>query len=102
VPEVYVAAASPQARQPAFLLAIELRRAGISAELDYTDRSLKTQMKDANRLGARWAVLIGEDELKADTVTLRDMVTGDQTSVPRAEALAAIKQKLTGAPEANP
>jgi len=100
--DVYLAAASPEARRPAFLLAIELRRAGISAELDYTDRSLKTQMKDANRLGARWAALIGEDELAAGTVTLRDMVTGDQTSVPRAEALAAIKQKLTGAPEANP
>jgi len=101
-PDLYLASASPESRQPAFLLAIELRRAGISAELDYTDRSLKTQMKDANRLGARWAALIGEDELKADTVTLRNMDTGEQTSVPRAEALAAIKQKLTGAPEANP
>ena len=101
VPDLYLASASPEARQPLFELAIELRRAGISAELDYTERSLKTQMKDANRLGARWAVLIGEDELNANTVTLRNMDTGEQTSVPRAQALAAIKQKITGAPEAN-
>jgi histidyl-tRNA synthetase len=59
-------------------------------------------MKEADRLGARWAALIGEDELKANTITLRDMVTGDQTSVPRAQAIAAIKQKLADAPEANP
>jgi histidyl-tRNA synthetase len=58
-------------------------------------------MKDANRLGARWAALIGEDELRADTVTLRDMVTGDQTTVPRAEAIAAIRQKLGGAREVS-
>jgi histidyl-tRNA synthetase len=101
-PAIYLASASPEARQPAFLLATELRRAGISAELDYTDRSLKTQMKDADRLGARWAVLIGEDELKANTVTLRNMETGDQTTVPRAQAIAAIRQKLADAPEANP
>jgi histidyl-tRNA synthetase len=98
---IYLASASPEARHPLFVLAIELRRAGISAEFDYTDRSLKTQMKDANRLGARWAALIGEDELRADTVTLRDMVTGDQTTVPRAEAIAAIRQKLGGAREVS-
>jgi histidyl-tRNA synthetase len=100
-PDLYLASASPEARHPLFVLAIELRRAGISAEFDYTDRSLKTQMKDANRLGARWAALIGEDELRADTVTLRDMVTGDQTTVPRAEAIAAIRQKLGGAREVS-
>jgi histidyl-tRNA synthetase len=92
--DLYLASASPEARQPAFTLAIELRRAGISAELDYTHRSLKAQMKDANRLGVRLAALIGEDELKADTLTLRDMVTGDQSTVARTEAIAAIKQKV--------
>jgi histidyl-tRNA synthetase len=91
---LYLASASPSARQSLFLLAIELRRAGLSAELDYAGRSLKTQMKEADRLGARWAVLIGEDELKANTLTLRDMVTGDQSTIPRSEAIEAIKQKL--------
>jgi len=59
-------------------------------------------MKDANRLGARWAALIGEDELAAGTVTLRNMETGDQTSLNRPEAIAAIKQKLAEAREGSP
>jgi histidyl-tRNA synthetase len=59
-------------------------------------------MKEADRLGARWAVIIGEDELTAGTVTLRDMVTGDQISVSRAEAIVAIKRKLPEAPEDHP
>ncbi|HUU54544.1 MAG TPA: histidine--tRNA ligase [Armatimonadota bacterium] len=94
-PDLYIAAAAPEARDPAFALAIEVRRAGLSAETDYTGRSLKAQMKEANRLGARLVVLIGDDEVNANTVTLRNMETGDQTSVPRAEALIALRRALT-------
>ncbi|UCC68633.1 MAG: histidine--tRNA ligase [Armatimonadota bacterium] len=83
--EVYVAAASPEAREAAFTLTIELRRAGVPADLDYTQRSLRAQMREAARLGARFAALLGEDELKADTVTARDMNNGEQRSVPRPE-----------------
>ncbi len=93
-PDLYLAAASPEARRPVFLLAVELRRVGLSVEMDYLGRSLKTQMKDANRLGARLAALMGEDELAIGTITLRDMATGEQCSVAKAEAIASIKQKL--------
>ena len=101
-PDLYIAAASPEARDPAFALAIEARRAGLSAEIDYSQRSLKTQMKAANRLGARVVALIGEDEQKANTVTLRNMVTGDQTSVAGAEAIPAIKKILGESREDHP
>lgn len=101
-PDLYVAAASPEARDPAFALAIEARRAGLSAEIDYSQRSLKAQMKAANRLGTRVVALIGEDEQKANTVTLRNMVTGDQTSVSRAEAIPAIKKILGESREDHP
>jgi histidyl-tRNA synthetase len=101
-PDAYIAAASPPARPPAFALAIELRRAGLAAELDYTQRGLKAQMKEANRLGARLVVLIGEDELTAKKVTLRDMQTGDQTSVATAEAIPAIKKHLGESREDHP
>lgn len=100
--DVYVAAASPAAHQAAFSLAIELRRAGLAAELDYTQRGLKAQMKEANRLGARLVVLMGEDELTAGNVTLRDMQTGDQTSVARAEAIPAINKHLGESREDHP
>ncbi len=57
----------------ATLLADELRRAGVRAERSFGGRSMKAQMKAADRSGARWALLVGEDELTGGVVTLRDM-----------------------------
>ena len=89
--DLYVAAASPEARRPALLLAMEARRRGLSAELDYNGRSLKTQMKEAARLGARFTALLGEEELQEDAVTVRDMASGEQVSVPRPEVIARLR-----------
>ena len=106
-PDVYIACPfslpeEERPRRPILQLATELRRAGISVEMDYLGRTLKTQMKAADRLGARLVALIGEDELKANTVTLRDMQTGDQTSVARAEAIPAIKKNVGESREDHP
>ncbi len=84
--DIYVAAAGPEARQPALTLATELRRAGLAADLDFTGRSLRAQMREAARAGARFAALLGEEELAAGGVTLRDMESGEQETVPRAQA----------------
>jgi len=91
-PDLYVVALSEEARGPAFALAMELRGAGFAVELDYAQRSLKTQMREANRLGARLAAILGEDELASGSVTLRDMSTGDQQTVPRSEAIERIRR----------
>ncbi len=95
-PDVYVAAASEEARGSAFKLALELRRAGLSVEVDYTGRALRAQMREANRLGARTAALIGEDEMEAGTVTLRDMATGAQESVPADQVAERVKSRPGG------
>ncbi|MEJ5254661.1 MAG: histidine--tRNA ligase [Acidimicrobiales bacterium] len=55
------------------VLTLELRRAGISADRAFDQRSMKSQMKLADRSGARWAVIIGEDEVASGSVTLRDL-----------------------------
>ena len=86
--DVYVAAAGPEARGPALGLAIELRRAGLAADLDLTGRSLRAQMREASRLGAHFAALLGEDELRNGQVTIRDMSSGKQETVARARAAA--------------
>jgi histidyl-tRNA synthetase len=54
-------------------LTVELRRAGISAERAFDGRSMKSQMKSADRSGARFALIIGSDELEAGVVTLRPL-----------------------------
>jgi len=92
--DVYVAAAGPAARQPALELAIALRRGGLSADLDFLGRSLRAQMREAARLGARFAALLGEEEMEGDQVTLRDMSSGDQEAIPRTEAPRQLAARL--------
>lgn len=76
-------------------LCLELRRAGISAERSYGDRSPKAQMKAADRAGARFGLLLGDDERAAGTATIRDLRgSGDQTSVPRTELINHLRTLL--------
>ena len=80
--DVFFVALVPEARLPAFGLAEALRAAGLSCDLDYADRSAKGQFKQADRAGARFSVVIGDEELATGTCTLRDMTSGEQRAVP--------------------
>ncbi len=68
----------------AIALTSELRRAGCSADRAFGGRSMKAQMKAADRSGARVAVIVGSREVEAGVVALRDLVSGEQVEVPRA------------------
>ncbi len=89
-PDLYIAYLGEAARQHAFRLARRLRREGLIVLYDFEERRLRRLMAQADRVRARYAVLIGEDELAAGRYTLRDMRTGAQ------EALSedALVQKL--------
>ena len=63
----------------------ELWTAGLSADRAFDNRSMKAQMKLANRSGARHAIIVGEDELAAGTVVVKPMDGGQQRQIPRAE-----------------
>ena len=71
VPSVYVA--SIGCDEDAMALTYKLRKAGINAECDTAGRSLKAQMKNADRLGARYSVVLGEDEISAGSATFKNM-----------------------------
>ena len=71
--DVYIAALTDEVRIPAYILADLLRSKGISCDIDISNRSLKAQMKYANKINARYSITIGEDELKSGMVTLKDM-----------------------------
>ncbi|MDZ4655537.1 MAG: histidine--tRNA ligase [Coriobacteriia bacterium] len=92
--EVYVASVDDSLRDTAFALTQELRDAGVAAELDHQARSLKSQFKQADRLGARAVVVVGPDELASGAVTLRDMVTKEETQVPLGEITERIRVLL--------
>ncbi|HUF99342.1 MAG TPA: histidine--tRNA ligase, partial [Ilumatobacter sp.] len=79
----------------ALVVTNQLRAAGLSADRAYDGRSMKAQMKAANRSGAAFAVIIGDDELAAGTVTVRPMHTDDeQVAVPNTELISHLQTRL--------
>ena len=80
-PEVFVVALGEAAMRRSFLLVRDLRSAGVNVAYDLLGRSLKAQMREANRINARWAVIIGEKELNEDSAAVKNMETGEQTAV---------------------
>jgi histidyl-tRNA synthetase len=71
-----------RARGVSFRIVTSLRRAGVGADLDVMDRSMKGQMKDASRSGAIWAAILGDDEMDSGQVTLKNLESGEQERVP--------------------
>lgn len=80
--ELYVGILGKEARAQAFALVSTLREAGIVTETDYLDRSVKAQMKYANKIGAKNTVILGADELASRKATVKNMETGEQTELP--------------------
>ncbi|HWD38443.1 MAG TPA: histidine--tRNA ligase [Fimbriimonas sp.] len=80
-PDVFVVTASPAAWPRCMELADTLRAAGLCAVTDADERSLRSQLKQADRVFARFAAIIGEDELPRDVVQLRELDTGNQVEV---------------------
>jgi histidyl-tRNA synthetase len=88
--DVFIAAAEDEQRPHALSIAGELREAGLSAEIDLAQRSLKGQLKQADRVGARRTLILEGD----GTAQLRDMQSGEQRQVDPAEAAAELGGEL--------
>jgi histidyl-tRNA synthetase len=89
--DVFVAPLGEQALRHAGELARELRRAGTSVEVA-ANVKLKRAMELANKLGARYALILGDDEIAAGEYTLKHMESGEQNRVGRGELLRKIGQ----------
>ena len=93
-PDVFLAALGEEAQRKSFALAQELRNAGVWVEIDYESKSLKSQMRKADRLKAPCVAILGEEELKRNKVVLRDMATKMQEEVPLEEVIKRIKTAI--------
>ena len=91
---VLVTAVGGVGAEEALALAEELRRAGVAALAELSGRALKNALKRADRLGVRQVAILGDEELAAGEVTLKDLGTGEQVRVPREE----LREKLTRMP----
>ena len=90
-PQVFIAHIGDEAREEAIKLASRLREAGTGIMVATGNKSLKAQLRQANNLGVRYAVIIGEEEVRSNTVSLRDMTTARQKTVPTGELLELLK-----------
>jgi histidyl-tRNA synthetase len=93
--QVFVATTSDDAGVEGFRLLDRLRTGGISAVGEMTGRSLRAQMKSADRLGARFALILGEEELAAGRASVRDMRSGEQSAVALEDAPEHLRLQLT-------
>ncbi len=89
---IFVAYVGDEAKAQAVKLAAQLRRIGIPVFLSFGRKSLKAQMRQANVLGAEYAFIFGEEEVKSGTVVYRDMVEGKQWEVEVGEVVALLTQ----------
>ncbi len=88
--EVYFASMGPAAARACFVMATRLREGGIAVEFDTVGRSLKAQMKYADKIGARYTLVVGDNELNTGEAKLKDMETGDQQDVKLDDSLYTI------------
>lgn len=91
-PLIYIAGMDEKTRAAAFKTATELRSAGISAEVDHMERSLKAQFKYADKIGAVYVAVIGETELLTGQINLKRMSDGTQTAVKTVDLCAYLKE----------
>jgi len=78
----------------AMKLARELRRAGVSADLGDEDFRLKKSFETAEKAGAKYIVIVGENELAADTFTVKNLASGEQVKVPRVQLVEYLRGRF--------
>jgi histidyl-tRNA synthetase len=88
--DVALAALGEPAMRRGMKLATEMRAAGLRVELLSPGRGLKALLRRADRIGARYAVIIGDNELESGTATLRDLQTSTQSEVAQDDLIAAL------------
>ncbi len=95
-PQVLIAPLGSEARTVGIRLLADLRVAGVRAVIAFGDRSLKSQLREAGKLEVRYALIIGEDELRRECVAVRDMASREQQVLPIAAVVGWLKESLTG------
>ena len=93
-PDVFLAALGKEAERWVFRTAQQLREAGLHVAHDLKGRSLKAQMKEANRQQADYTIIIGDNELEDETATVKEMESGEQTEVAFADLTTHLREAV--------
>ena len=93
-PKIYICHLGDEARKQAFILARDLRAEGMNVEMFYEDRSLKSQMKQADKTNAAAAIIIGENEIKEGMLQVRNLEKSAQEKVSRDDLIGHLRKIL--------
>ena len=93
--DIFIGYRGDAAMMEAFKIVNSLRQVGINAESDHLQRSIKAQMKYANKINARYSMIIGESELEERNVKLKEMESGDEVTIPLDQFVQVFKNMLS-------
>ncbi len=91
--DVYIGSMGEAGLMRAQALTFALRKSGVKADCDTVERSVKAQMKYANKIGAKYSVILGDSELESGKVQLKEMETGEAEEVAVADLVEILKEK---------
>ncbi|WP_099158621.1 histidine--tRNA ligase [Virgibacillus ndiopensis] len=94
--DCYFIAVGEEAEKQAVRITYELRKQGIQVDKDYLDRKMKGQFKAADRLHARYVLILGDEELNNHVINVKSMQTGEQKEIPISEVVQQLKEMLQG------
>lgn len=92
--DIFIATIGETAKVKSFKILKDLRTNHISADADHLDRSMKAQFKYSDKINAKFTIVIGDDELANDSVTLKDMAASQQTTIKLSEIVTELKNRL--------
>ena len=87
--DVFIVPVTADERQPAFLLADQLRRQGLKADTDFEGRSVRALFKAADKRGVKLLVVLGPDEMASGNLKIKDLRSSEELSIPNDASLAA-------------
>jgi len=93
-PDIFIAAIGERAQDIAFQWVQDFRLQGVRAEIDFENRSLKSQMRRADKFGASYALIVGDRELDSKAAVLRNMTTKEQKEIPLQDLIALVVKRL--------
>lgn len=91
---LFIAVQGKDSKQDAFRIAHQLHLERIRTEFDYEEKSLKSQMRRADKLGAQYVLILGEEELKKGRAALRNMANQSQEEIPLEDLVHILKEKI--------
>src|SRR5690625_944357 len=92
--DIFLITIGDSVKEEAVRIVNDLRTAGLQVDKDYQERSIRAQFRAADRLQARYVLIIGEDELKENKINIRTMETGEEEAVSIENIVNVMKEKL--------